>query len=78
MLVDHKYTRKKKTYKTVYTSTLTYLDKYKELKLHLKLEPASRFKNAIMNWLFEHWTRPLDPRIQLTGSVFEKSIHCCD
>ena len=30
MLVDHKYT-KKETYKTVYISTLTYLDKYKEL-----------------------------------------------
>ena len=45
---------------------------------YLKLEPASRFKNAIMNWLFQHWTRSLDPRIRLTASIFEKSIHCCD
>ena len=36
MLVDHKYTQKKETYKTVYTSTLTYLDKYKELKLEVR------------------------------------------
>ena len=36
MLVDHKYTKKKKTYKTVYTSTLTYLDKYKVLKLDVR------------------------------------------
>ena len=45
---------------------------------YLKLEPASRFKNAIMNWLFEYWTRSLYPGKRLTGSVFEKSIHCCD
>ena len=24
---------------------------------YLNIEPASRFKNAIMNWLFEYWTR---------------------
>ena len=36
MLVDHKYTQKKKAYKTVYTSTLTYLDKYKELNLEVR------------------------------------------
>ena len=41
---------------------------------YLKLEPASRFKNAIMNWLFEYWTRSFDPRIGLTGSISEKSI----
>ena len=39
---------------------------------------TSRFKNVIMNWLFEYWTRSFDPRIRLTGSVFEKSIQCCD
>ena len=42
---------------------------------YLKLEPASRFKNAIVNWLFEYWTRSFDPRIRPTGSVFVKSIH---
>ena len=45
---------------------------------YLKLEPASLFKNAITNWLFEYWTLSFDPRIRLTGSVFEKSIHCRD
>ena len=39
---------------------------------YLKLEAASRFKNAMMNWLFKYWIRSLDPRIRLTGSVFEK------
>ena len=47
-------------------------------RLYLKLELASRFKNPIMNWLFEYWTRSLDPRIRLTCSIFEKSIHCCN
>ena len=44
---------------------------------YLKLEPASCFNNEIVNWLFEYWTRSFDPRIQLTGSVFEKSLHYC-
>ena len=43
----------------------------------MKLEPASRFNDAIMNWLLEYWTRSFDPGIWLTGSIFEKSIHYC-
>ena len=30
---------------------------------------------ALMSWLFEYWTRSFDPRIRITGSVSEKSIH---
>ena len=45
---------------------------------YLKLEAASRFKNAMMNWfIFEYWIRSFDPRILLTGFVSEKSIHYC-